>query len=308
MKKKLSRILGVVISVTLLASMIVAAVPVSADISVPSVSVAPASISAPGVYTIKFDTYFPMAAGTDTITIVLPSGTTVPTAYTAGSIEVCNDVGATDTYTAATAVTWTSATRTVAITVPAGEGTTGAAHMGVKFLATSGVLNPSSPGSYTLTVKTSQETTAVTSKTYTIKVPGKVDRYNSDGNFTGTYNDLTTAIAACNDKDVLKIGPGEYAESPTIGATQDEITLESTGTAADTIIKGTLTIAGTKATLDDLTIKGALVVNGATASIKNCSLTKVSSTSGATLLDVNASTTITDSTIDNVWFCHGYWH
>ncbi|MFC1873648.1 beta strand repeat-containing protein, partial [Chloroflexota bacterium] len=299
MKKKISRILGVGLVVALLGSMILAAAPVSATVSQPSVTVSPNSISNGGIYTIKFDTYFPLVAATDTITVTFPSGTIVPATITAGQVTVDNAGGASPTV--ATVVTSNATLRTAVVTVPAGEGTTAASHMEVEFSATSGIINPSAPGTaYTLQVKTSQETTNVTSKDYVIEVPGRIDRYNKEGNFVGAYSTITLALAAVNDYDVLKLGTGTYTESPTIAVGADHVKIETMGTAADTTIKGTLTLNGTFATIDDITIKGVVVVGGASNTIQNSVITKASTTSGIVpMVDINAgTTTIKNSTID----------
>ena len=300
MKKRINKILGVALSVMLLVSLIVTASPVMATISEPDVSVVPDSISTAAVYTIEFDTYFPLIV-TDTITVEFPSGTTVPDTFTAASITISNDANATTpTYTAAIAATLSSSTRICAVTIPAAEVTTGAAHMGIKFLATSGVISPGTPGTYTLKVKTSQETTYVTSDTYTVGVPGMVTRYNDDGNYVGSYNTVALAIAGCNDEDELRLGPGTYAEDVTVTSTLDDITIVATGDPADTIIKGNFVFDGTGNSITGITFKGTVVVNaaGTTGSFTDCAFTKVSSTSGATLFTNNAN----DLTVDGCTF------
>ncbi|MBI4181003.1 MAG: hypothetical protein HY528_03645, partial [Chloroflexi bacterium] len=293
-----------------LASMLAFAAPALATISAPAVTVTPTTISSAAQYVIKFDTYFGLTAGTDTITVVFPSGTTVPAADYAStnmsaSISVSKDNAA--TYTGADNVTFTSTSRTFVVTFPTAIGsTTGPVHMAVKFATGAGIFNPNAAGSYILNVKTSQETTAVDSAAYTIAVPGKVDRYNKLGNFVGSYGTIQDAVNAAVDDDTLKVAPGTYPENVTVASGLDNLTIMATGTAAETIIGGTsgadaVSINGTGFTLDSVTIKGTLTLqSGAdTATIKNSTLTKRSSSSGVTLLTSSSiSLTMTNDTID----------
>jgi hypothetical protein len=177
LKKTLFTIMGLALTLGLLASLVIAAVPVSAAVSQPVVVITASTISSAGNYIITFDTFFPLTAGTDTITVTFPVGTTVPATFAGGDVQVSNDANAaTPTWTTATTAVGDATFRTVVITVSTGEGNIGPAHMGVKFLtadttpdgAGHPAVNPGTPGSFTLTVKTSQETTAVESLAYTI--------------------------------------------------------------------------------------------------------------------------------------------
>jgi hypothetical protein len=298
MRKKVSKILGVALSVIVLASMIVTASPVMATISQPAITVTPDSISTAAEYLISFDTYFPMAA-TDDITVIFPSGTTVPSSITAANVSISND-GKTGTFTACTTVTSNSTIREVVALIPVGETTGGAAHMAIKITAAAGVINPGTPGTYQVEVDTSQEGTNVISKDYTIGIPGMVTRYNDDGNYVGSFNTISAALAACNDKDELKLGHGTYAEDITIPATLDYLDITATGEVAETVLKGNFVFDGTNNTITGCTFKGTVTVNatGTPGTFTDCAFTKVSSTSGATLVTNNAP----DLTLDGCTF------
>lgn len=309
LKRKLSRVLGVALALALLCSMIVGAVPVSAVIGQPTVTLAANTISAAGDYVIVFDSYFPLtgetganAADKDYITVVFPVGTTAP-GFVGTNIKVAAKTAVPGTsITGALSGTWTAATRTLVLYVPFAETTTGAAKVTITIAATALILNPATPGDYTLTVKTSAETTAVTSTAYTVGIPGLATRYNKYGNFvastSGTGGLATEALAASN-YDVIKAGAGTYT-AVTLNASY--VIIESTGTAAETIIKGVVTINGNYNTLDDFTLKGAHVVaNGADYNtIQNCVFTKTSALTGAEVMLTSSGIglTVKDSTFD----------
>jgi hypothetical protein len=285
MKKKFTRILGVGLTVALMVSLMLGAAPVKADVSQPSVTVTPDSISAAAQYSISFYNNLPLAVG-QTVTVQFPSDTGIAAAYT-GETDVFLD-GLINTGVTAGTVTVSTATREVTITV-ATAAIASADKITVKFVTGGNeVKNPTTPGSYTLKVKTSLETTYVESKAYTIGVPGVVAVYNKGGNYTGSYNTVKAALAAANAYDVLKIGPGTYTDALTgaDGIDTANVTLEASGTVAECIIKADLDITAAYAKIDGLTIKGAVDISAAgdDVTIINCDLTKKSSTSGATLL------------------------
>jgi hypothetical protein len=170
MKKKISRILGVALTVTLLASLLLSASPViaitSPTVTVPFPTAGSNSISGAGHYTITFGT-FPTIPAAGTITVRFPAGTTAP-ALVPGAMTV-NGVPV-------VAAVWTLATRTLVITNPAGI--VGPANVVVNIPPAAAVMNPGSPGTYTLEVRTQPEPTYVTSNSYTIIIPPRADRYN----------------------------------------------------------------------------------------------------------------------------------
>jgi len=80
LKKRFSKILGVALSVGLLASLIVAAVPVMANVSQPAVAVDPNEISIEGEYTITFGITKELVAG-KYIMVTLPDDTNIDNFY-----------------------------------------------------------------------------------------------------------------------------------------------------------------------------------------------------------------------------------
>jgi len=178
------------------------------------------------------------------------------------------------------------------------------------------VINPSSPGSYALTVATSQETTATTSSSYTIGVPIVVSRYNSAGNFVGSYSgtgtELSTAYSSATNGDTIKLGPGTYTEATianTSGTAKAYVTFTSTSSASDTIIKATspgvstFTVAATDTyiTFDNITFACKFINNGTYTTVQNCVFNYPGPYAGATTLFANGATG-TNLTIDTCAF------
>ena len=163
MKHKFSSMGRVAIALVLALSLsLVMAVPVSASvISDVTVAVDPATASETGTYTIEFNTNFDLLTGdSDTISVTFPDDTTVPTTYSTGDITV----EGTDVATAS----GNASTRVVDITVPANISAAVDNPVTVVFTTDAVIVNPSTADDYTLSVKTSKETTYVTSGTYTI--------------------------------------------------------------------------------------------------------------------------------------------
>jgi hypothetical protein len=301
MKKTLFKIMSLALTIGLLASLIIAAVPVSAAVSQPSVALTAHTISSVGNYEIKFDTMFPLAI-TDTITVTFPVGTTVPAAIAAADVEVSINANApAPTWTASLGVVTDVTFRTVKVTVPVL--TSGPAHMGVRFLLTAAVINPGAPGSYTLTVKTSQETTEVTSLAYTVTVAGNIARYNSSGNFLGNYNTFTLLGANPAAGDTLKVTAGTYEESYNIAAAS--VTLTSASGVNDVILKGTLTISASGVKVTYITVAGNVAIGMAAnvfgVTIDNCTIQRSSPFAPAAVLVADSAPgafTISNSTVD----------
>jgi hypothetical protein len=313
MKKKLSRILGVGLTVVLLFSL--AVIPASASsISQLVVSFTPTTISAGANYTITFNATTAVTATADgipyDIIIQLPLGTPTPTLVT-GDVTVQATAGFGTAFGPATidtsGITVTAATSTagpiINIDLADEGGNIGeAAMVRVKTLLNK-VTNPPTIGDYTLTVKTSADTTAVTSNTYTtttptiLPLPGVVERYNSAGILMAQYNSINAAITAASAGDSIMVGAGTYDEDLSVATgvpISKSVTI--TGDAATTIIKNTdgvgandgiITISYQQASssvpgavLDGFTIQGniltanALTITGVGATVKNCVFTK----------------------------------
>ncbi|MGA9349131.1 MAG: hypothetical protein WBW48_10045 [Anaerolineae bacterium] len=137
---------------------LVMAVPVSANVTAATVTVAPTLASTAAQYTIAFNTTVDLAVGTDTIRVEFPIDTTV------GAIDktkvTVNGTAVSGTLT----VGGRLVTLTVPVDVPAGAVT-------VIFAVDAGLVNPSTAAAYTLKVSTSKEVTQVTSTAYNITPP-----------------------------------------------------------------------------------------------------------------------------------------
>lgn len=237
----------------------VPAAPASADVSQPTVTLDDYSVSAAAQYTIKFDSLW--ALNSKTITVKFPTGTTVPSgSITITLVKVCPDADvALPAWEPCSAATGDATARTIVVTMP-GSNYPAGIHVGVKIDAAANVLNPATPGDYTLQVKTQEEPTYVESESYTIMVPGKVERYNSAGTYLGSFNTITEALAAAEAEDVLKVGPGTYTPSSTLTISDADLTLESTDGAAETIIDASgVTGIAISITVADVTIDGFTV-------------------------------------------------
>jgi hypothetical protein len=276
----------------------------------------------------------PATASGDSITVTFPTGYTVaaPTATlaaTAGWVTFpggsANNISAGFTYTP----TWSfsASLMTVTVTLPAGDYI--GAQSQILINITAGITNPGTAGNYSVTVATSQETTAVTSSTFAIAnptiatVPGVATVYNSSGVQLAQTNSLTTAFGAVTSGGTIKLTAGTYTD-PTNSSTS--FTLMGTDpSAANVIIKGTSgwTLSGKNVTVNMLTINGSkgglltisgagtgavvvsacnltggvLTVNntgtGATTSVTNDAFTVAT---GATGLVTSAATTVSGST------------
>ena len=280
-KTTLSKIFGVAVVIALLASLIIAAVPTSAiSYSGPGVTVTPATISAPAVYKIDFTGSFALD-DTDIVTVVFPSGTTVPA--TLASVTMTNGQG----QGGATTYSTIPAANTVYIDVPT---TILGFNVGYIWSITiTGITNPGTPGTYALSLATNvgdavSQTigtpieSAVSSPTYTISVPTQVSVYNDAGNFLGTKDNIDLALDIVPSHGTVKAGPGTYIENPsTADASLQYVTITSTSSATDTIIQGNLTLAGsdTYVTLSNFTVKGSVIVNGNNDTISGCVFTKL---------------------------------
>ncbi|MDD4875921.1 MAG: right-handed parallel beta-helix repeat-containing protein [Dehalococcoidales bacterium] len=322
MKKRFSKILGVGLTVALLASLLLTVMPVSA-LTQPSVTfptTADAVISkVDATYNVRFQLAKELG-NADTITITFPSDTTIsatPTVsilaspgWIGGAWLPANLVGG-----GANAPDWVgnNTTKTITGTLDdalhaIGEGAE------VRISITAGITNPTAPAAYTLTVKTTEEATAVASAAYTINppsvggLPGIVTVYNPSGILMSQKTGGTAiedAIAdAATTGYVIKIGPGTYTEAA-MDTDVDGVTLVATGTAAETILKGAFTIDNASCTLEGVTIQGTLTIatTGNKATVKNCVINKASSTTGATLVTysntvASGTGTISGCTID----------
>ena len=261
MKSKILKILGVVLTVALISG--IALTPVTADVTTPAVTVTPDDISANGEYVILFQVTDPIPNdGTGTITVEFPSDTDVPGSFNDSDISVQSTAGFgtanADTGILGADVTEDDNAVTIDIDVlpnPIGE----FAQVKVTFTQAGDVYNPDDPGDYTLTVKTSEETTAVESDVYEIEapdvgdLPGIIQVYNPSGILMSQYTGvdaLEQALDNAGEDFTIRIGPGLYTEDEAFD--WEGLTVEATGAAEDTIIKGATEIDG----YEDITVSG----------------------------------------------------
>ena len=322
MKKRLTKVLGVAVSLALLTSLF--AVLPAAAVSIPSVVLSNGVISQTSNYTITFDVVATVPdAGT--ITIQLPVGTAVPATgawggaapaditlqATAGfgtQIPQSDISGANIITTAGTTTVGPKVAILCDVSVlgdlpnAIGEGAT----VRIKFNNLV-VTNPPAIADYTLTVLTDQtgDTTAVASQVYALAaptvgaLPGIVQIYNSSGILMGSWTGGTafaTAMPLAGADFTIKIGPGTYAEVVASSAARQTFT--ATSTAADTILNAGLTIGDDGVTVEGLTLNGLVAINESDATIKDCVIAKSGGvvTAGETLVTVNNINTSGDTT------------
>jgi len=254
MIRKLSKLLGIALTITLVASLLSVAAPAAA-LGQPEVTLSNSAISNASDYVIRFAvTENVSGADGDKITIQFDSTTTVKIA---AGVSATSTVSASDGWfgvnylpavTAGATVTGDAVNKKVTITFAGtdkiGEGAE------VRIALKGVVTNPAEIGDYTLTVATSNEPAAVTSAPYSVTAPyvaplaGIVEVYNSAGIKVHSANG-PGAIQACLDKATspgytIKIGPGTYTEN--LKLKSGGTSVMATGTAAETIVKGEWTI------------------------------------------------------------------
>jgi hypothetical protein len=141
-----------------------------ATVSDVSVDVDPLTAGTAAAYSIDFTTGAEgaLVGGEDTITVTFPSGTTVPSSISTSRIQV-ND-------TAPKAVTCSTSNRTVRITLNDSQAIEAGAAVTVDIASAANIKNPSSTGTYSLTVETSKEDAAVESNDY--EIISKVSNFN----------------------------------------------------------------------------------------------------------------------------------
>lgn len=285
MKGKFSSMWRVVIALVLVAGLsLVAAVPAAA-LTQPTVTLDDYTISADAVYTITFTAGAVVTAG-GKIVVSFPAGTNLSNLAVANDVQIEALVGIGGgpiTLTNATSYTVTGtypAAQTLTLVVPAGDIGAGSI-VQLTIGTTNKVVNPSTAGDYTLTVKTQTSTgvvieAAVTSASYSITAPvlgGTVSVYNPSHVLMATYSGEDALDAAMTAGEFAKanytieVGPGTYtldAEAYPINIAGEGLTLKSTDGAAATIIDASLStsagiwIHGT----DDVTVEGFTVDGG----------------------------------------------
>ncbi len=321
MKRKFSKILGVGVTLVMLTSLMVGAMPVSA-LSVPEVSVAGADdeISNPdSEYTIFF-TIIEELGQNDVITITFPDDTVITGAagtITASPGWIGGIWGEAELDVEGDVPEWDFDADDLTITVTLdnaaheiGEGAS------VRVQITAGITNPSEPDDdYTLTVGTAEgqgtATTddddaiedAVESEEYEIEspdvptLPGIVEAYNAAGirMASATGGTAIQEMLAIAQADwVVSIGEGEYEEDLDLTLVEGDFTIEGSGDLEDVVVIGDWIINQDDITLDNITLDGDITVSADDFTIENCVVDD-----GGTLRIAGGGT---DATIDNVTF------
>jgi hypothetical protein len=305
MKKKISRIMGVVLTAVLLCSLI--AIPVSANISQPSVTLEDDTISTTSDYTILFQVTDEVPT-TGSIEIEFPEETTIGTITDTNlTVQTTAGFGTAISETAALAANVTVVDETVTIDLTNMPNAIGDFAQ-VKVFFDGVITNPDDPDDYTLTASTSEETTAVESAPYTIEapdvgdLPGIVQLFNPSEILitqeTGA-GAIATVIGLAGEDFTIKIGPGTYTENPTTAA--DGVTFVATGAADSTIIKGDFTISNDEITVDGLTIQGEMTITGDETTITACVFEK-SDDADEVLLSYSTAVATEGSEIDTCIF------
>ena len=240
------------------------------------------------------------AANGGNITVTFPIGFTVaaPTATLAASTGWVTYPGAaTPVSTAAvltTTPTWSFNATNLTVTATLPQGDYIGANAQVLIYITAGVTNPATAGSYTLTVATSAETTAVTSAAFAITNPavlavsGIASVYNTASTpvLINQYNSLNTAIGTAlgvAGGATIKLSAGTYAD-----------TTGSYGTAGTSVI----TIQGTDPSAANVIIQGsdAWSLTGATIVVDSVT---IDGTNGTFSITASKAGTLSNSIINN---------
>ena len=326
MKKKLSRILGVGLTLALLTSLLLTAAPAIADISQPTVDVDGDEISADDAeYTLSFRINTELVEADDpVITVKFPDDTDVSDVTNSDvTIEATSGIGS----GSGTVLTLTATSDPDDDTILEIELDDLGLAIGAKIGAMAyiqvtidDVINPSGPDTYTLEVMTSEEDSYVESEEYDIGAPtvgGFVYVYNPSDILLATYGGQQ-ALNNCfddghfaNDDYTIKVGPGTYVLDNYIDIYGEGVTLVSSDGAEDTIIDGDgsyeIYVDGsTDPEGDDVTIDGFTLDNGDEiiyiyetdgVTVQNCIITD--DVYAGIYLDADENTTIKDCVIED---------
>jgi Right handed beta helix region len=253
-------------------------------------------------------------ANGDTITLTFPTGFTIGTpaagiGATSGWVMLPTET--VPTYRGAHltpgVTTISGVGQTVVISIGAGDFIGNGAQVLINL--TAGVTNTAVAGTYTLTVATSQETTPVTSNSFTISnpiivpLPGVASVYNTAGVLMSQSNSLTVALAAVGAGGTIKLSAGTYnTDFGTVPCTV-AFTLQGTdASAAAVVIKSTVpwSLTGATVVIDKVTIDGttgALTMTNATAGTISNSVIKgapvIFSGAGTNTVDTDTVTVLT---------------
>jgi parallel beta-helix repeat protein len=297
MKKKLSRILALGLSLVMALAL---AVPVVADVTSASVDLSDDEISAEASYTIIFKVTedLDVSAG-DTITVVFPDGTDASLIDdTLGEVQIQSSAGiwggTANALTSISAADVTTDTDDVTVDIILNDLTNDILEgASVKVVigtgaAGSSVINPDEADEYVLEVYTSQEDEPVKSEVYEIVVPtvgGGIYFYNASmillDTFGGSAALMDAELAGYFAKDgyTIRVEPGTYLLTGNLDIDGEDITFEAAGEAADTIIDADgnyIDINAVGVTIDGFTVDAAdygIYVDEPDITVKNCIVT-----------------------------------
>ncbi|MFC1897765.1 NosD domain-containing protein [Chloroflexota bacterium] len=312
MKRKFSKILGVGLTLALLASLLLTASPVLAtSVDQVDADTAPDEISVAGTYTISYRAD-KVQTTADTITVLFPDDTDVTAAAVAGTTGVVftSGFGTNSGNASAVGVVADKDDRTVIITLTTLTGDIGV--MSDVQLKITGVINPTEPGMYTLDVKTSDSTTYAGSTEYKIETPtvgGFVYVYNPSDILMATYGGssaLNDAVGYYDDEGFeINVGPGTYVLTGNITLSGKNLTVQSADGNAETTIDSDgndiLITTAKGITLDGFTIDDAATgvsIGFEDATVTNCVITDAT-VAGVTILAAGLDATVSNNVIED---------
>ncbi len=281
LKRKFSKILGVGVTLAMLTSLMVGAIPIAADVSSAEVTITDDDEvinTVDATYAFFFTIYEELDGDavpedSDTITITFPEDFTIgaPTGTIVASpgwiggdwLEAELDVGGPGGDVPAFALN--DDEDAIVITLDNANHEIGESAQ-VRIEITAGITNPGEPGTYTVTLETSQEDTAVLSQEFEIELlniltpAGVVQVFNNLGYESATPltgdGAINDAYAAAGDEFVISVGPGRYVFDVTVDRGWADVTIQSSAGADETTIVGDITINDAGVTLDGFTIQG----------------------------------------------------
>jgi hypothetical protein len=350
MKSKFFRILGVVTVVAMLAATLTVAP--ALGLSAPNVALATGPVAAApnnvagvisnsNIYTITFTAGAAVPAG-GKIVIVFPAGTKVSNLAGVPDVAITilpgigGGLGAPPN-TGVYAVTGTyPAAQTLTYILGALETIGAGSLVGITLGTTNGIINPSTAGSYTLTVATQTAGSVVieaaaTSVAYTIinpvllPLPGLVSLYNPgsvlmwQGNTAGSVKLAVDMVVATGVTGyTIDLGPGTYSEAApiVIGAGGAGVTIKASGAVADTIVPALWTVNAISVTFKGMTLKSntlgvgaaTVITTGAAADkfvVDGCTFIRsgdATSTGVETMISYGNTTALGVGTITNCTF------
>jgi hypothetical protein len=312
MKKKLYKIFGVGLALTLLASLTLMSAPVGA-LGSASVSLDSDEISDTGVtYTFQFTVASLITIDDDEttatyeFTIEFGDGTDL-SSVAAGDVTIgCNSGIGTAAFSDVQAATVVDTGEVLQIEIDDDDGDLNPAKAigpgATVQVVVANVTNSDDIGEYTCWVETSAETTAVETNSYELgpptvpALPGIVEVYNPNDILISSYtgsNAIITAIGDATAADwTIVIGPGTYGAADTFNTAVAGVTFVGEGDLGTIIWQGAVTIDVADTVITGITFEnGTTTVTGADCSIDGCQFQD-----GGVIVSSGAGCEITDCT------------